>query len=87
MEEPVEPRRLESFVTVAEKQHFARAADRLHLAPSALSAQVRALESHLGVRLIDPRAHLSGRPARPGRDRRGSARHSRSATNRRMFVR
>ncbi|MGW1714627.1 LysR substrate-binding domain-containing protein [Streptomyces sp. NPDC002156] len=59
-EEPVELRWLETYVTVAEELHFARAADRLHLAPSALSAQVRALESHLGVRLID-----RGRRTRP----------------------
>ncbi len=56
----MELRWLESFVTVAEELHFAKAADRLHLAPSALSAQVRALESHLGVRLID-----RGRRTRP----------------------
>ncbi|MDQ0958497.1 DNA-binding transcriptional LysR family regulator [Streptomyces sp. B4I13] len=56
----MELRWLESFVVVADELHFARAADRLHLAPSALSAQVRALESHLGVRLID-----RGRRARP----------------------
>ena len=49
----MELRWLTSFVTVAEELHFARAADRLHLAPSALSAQIRHLESHLGVRLID----------------------------------
>ncbi|MFI1538287.1 LysR substrate-binding domain-containing protein [Streptomyces anandii] len=59
-EDPVELRWLESFVTVAEELHFGRAADRLHLAPSALSAQIRALESHLGVRLID-----RGRRTRP----------------------
>lgn len=56
----MELRWLESFVTVAEELHFARAADRLHLAPSALSAQIRALESHLGVRLVD-----RGRRTRP----------------------
>ncbi|MGC0398080.1 DNA-binding transcriptional LysR family regulator [Streptomyces sp. SAI-126] len=60
MEEPVELRWLESFVVVAEELHFGRAADRLHLAPSALSAQIRALESHLGARLID-----RGRRTRP----------------------
>ncbi|MEU9438955.1 LysR substrate-binding domain-containing protein [Streptomyces sp. NPDC048252] len=59
-EEPMELRWLESFAVVAEELHFARAADRLHLAPSALSAQVKALESHLGVRLID-----RGRRTRP----------------------
>jgi len=56
----LELRWLTSFVAVAEELHFARAADRLHLAPSALSAQIRALESHLGVRLID-----RGRRTRP----------------------
>ncbi|TPQ22378.1 LysR substrate-binding domain-containing protein [Streptomyces sporangiiformans] len=56
----MELRWLESFVIVAEELHFARASDRLHLAPSALSAQIRALESHLGVRLID-----RGRRTRP----------------------
>ncbi|MFF3848200.1 LysR substrate-binding domain-containing protein [Streptomyces sp. NPDC002328] len=56
----MELRWLSSFVVVAEELHFARAADRLHLAPSALSAQIRALESHLGARLID-----RGRRARP----------------------
>lgn len=56
----MELRWLESFVVVAEELHFARAADRLHLAPSALSAQIKALESSLGVRLID-----RGKRARP----------------------
>ncbi|MEU1183193.1 LysR substrate-binding domain-containing protein [Streptomyces sp. NPDC005820] len=56
----MELRWLESFVVVAEELHFARAAGRLHLAPSALSTQIRALESHLGVRLID-----RGRRTRP----------------------
>lgn len=56
----VELRWLTSFVAVAEDLHFGRAAERLHLAPSALSAQIRALESHLGVRLVD-----RGRRSRP----------------------
>lgn len=56
----MELRWLSSFVVVAEELHFARAADRLHLAPSALSAQIRALEAHLGARLID-----RGRRSRP----------------------
>jgi DNA-binding transcriptional LysR family regulator len=64
----VELRWLTSFVAVAEDLHFAKAADRLHLAPSALSAQVKALESHLGVRLID-----RGRRARPALTSAGQA--------------
>ena len=64
----MELRWLTSFVAVAEELHFARAADRLHLAPSALSAQIRALESHLGVRLID-----RGKRSRPALTSAGEA--------------
>lgn len=64
----MELRWLTSYVAVAEDLHFARAADRLHLAPSALSAQIKALESHLGVRLID-----RGRRSRPALTSAGQA--------------
>ncbi|GAA0454612.1 LysR substrate-binding domain-containing protein [Streptomyces olivaceiscleroticus] len=48
----VELRHLEHFVAVSEEQHFTRAAERLHIAQSGLSASVRALERELGADLF-----------------------------------
>jgi DNA-binding transcriptional LysR family regulator len=48
----VELRQLELFVAVAEEKHFTRAARRCHVAQSALSTSIRALERELGTTLL-----------------------------------
>lgn len=45
-------RQLKCFVAVAEELHFGKAAERMGLAPPALSRQVRALEEELGASLL-----------------------------------
>jgi DNA-binding transcriptional LysR family regulator len=49
----LESRQLRLFVALAEDLHFARAADRLDIAQSVLSGQIRKLEADLGVRLLN----------------------------------
>ena len=49
----MELRQLTYFVTLADQLHFARAAELLDLAPSALTMQLQALERSLGVRLVN----------------------------------
>lgn len=49
----MELRHLATFKTVAERLSFTRAARDLHLAQSSVSAQIKALEEELDVRLFD----------------------------------
>ncbi|MEU5785277.1 LysR family transcriptional regulator [Micromonospora lupini] len=49
----MELRQLEYFVAVAEEQNFTRAAARLHVVQSAVSAAVKTLERELGAPLLD----------------------------------
>jgi DNA-binding transcriptional LysR family regulator len=53
----VELRQLATFVAVAEEGSFTRAADRLHVVQSAVSAGVRNLEKELGTMLFDRSTH------------------------------
>src|SRR5580700_8703764 len=49
----MELRHLEYFVAVAEERNFTRAAARLHIVQSAVSAAVKSLEQELGAPLLD----------------------------------
>src|SRR5450432_249985 len=49
----MELRQLEYFVAVAEEASFTRAAERVHISQSGVSAQIRQLERELGAPLFD----------------------------------
>ncbi len=49
----MELRQLEYFIAVAEEASFTRAADRVHISQSGVSAQIRQLEHDLGAALLD----------------------------------
>lgn len=60
LESPVmELRQLEYFVAVAEEANFTRAAERVRISQSGISAQIRALERELGTELIDRSARVA----------------------------
>jgi DNA-binding transcriptional LysR family regulator len=53
LDEPLEFRRLQHFLCVAERRGFTRAATELHLSQQALSSSIAKLETQLGVALLD----------------------------------
>jgi DNA-binding transcriptional LysR family regulator len=55
----MELRQLEYFVAVAEEANFTRAAKRVHISQSGVSAQVRQLERELGAELVDRSARTA----------------------------
>jgi DNA-binding transcriptional LysR family regulator len=55
----MELRHLEYFVAVAEEHSFTRAAERVHISQSGVSAQIRQLEREVGAQLFDRSARTA----------------------------
>lgn len=55
----MELRQLEYLVAVAEEANFTRAAERVNISQSGISAQIRALEREVGSELIDRRSRVA----------------------------
>jgi DNA-binding transcriptional LysR family regulator len=68
----MELRQLEYLVAVAEEASFTRAAERVHISQSGVSAQIRELERDLGATLFD-----RGRTATPTDAGRAAVKHAR----------
>src|SRR4051812_10871326 len=78
----MELRQLEYFVAVAEEANFTRAAERVHISQSGVSAQVRALENELGAELFD----RSGRSATLTTAGKAALPHARAALSTAEFL-
>ncbi|WP_026923218.1 LysR family transcriptional regulator [Glycomyces arizonensis] len=73
-----DPAQVRAFVLAAEELHFGRAAERLSISQQALSKRIAALESRLGVRLLD-RGGRGVRLTEPGTRFLGPARNALNA--------
>ena len=63
----LEARQLRCFIAVAKELSFASAADRLNVAQSAVSLQIKGLEEALGVRLLNRRKRAAVSLTQAGR--------------------
>lgn len=71
----IETRLFRYFVTLAEEQHFGRAAVSLSISPPTLTNQIQKLEARLGAKLFDRRGNTHVALTEPGRRFLGRARN------------